>query len=158
MPWMQEICSAQQCTKNTTLSNQQTHRRSSISHLLRKCGKLEVTVPSPPPPLLFKGGYYSKGKGGLLRLVGHKRRAKKDSARVPLVGYGNSNVLMSFFVFFLHCASPRYPRCSNVFGVQMSFPFGMGWVAGVPSRLMDIVMIVSSLHATALNNMMTQTL
>ena len=35
-------------TNNTTLSNQETHRRSSISKLGSKFGKQKVTVPSPP--------------------------------------------------------------------------------------------------------------
>ena len=60
MLWMQEILSTQQCTNNTTLSNQQTHKRSSTFNLLSKFGKLKVMVPSPPQ-LLIKGGYYSRG-------------------------------------------------------------------------------------------------
>ena len=47
---------AQQCTNNSTLSNRQTHRRTSISNPLRKCGKWKVLVPSPPR-LLGKGAY-----------------------------------------------------------------------------------------------------
>ena len=50
-------------TNNTTLSNQQTHKRGTISNLPSKFGKRKVTVPSPPW-LLFKGGYYSKGGRG----------------------------------------------------------------------------------------------
>ena len=47
VPSMQEIRSTQQCTNNSTLSNQQTHSRTSISNLLRKCGKWKVTFPRP---------------------------------------------------------------------------------------------------------------
>ena len=59
---MQEICSTQQCTNNTTLSSQQMHRRSSVSDLLSKYAKQKVTVPSPPC-LLCKGDYYARGGG-----------------------------------------------------------------------------------------------
>ena len=37
VPSMQEIGSTQQCTNNSTLSNQQTHRRTSISNLHHQC-------------------------------------------------------------------------------------------------------------------------
>ena len=57
---MPEISNTQQCTNNTTLSSQQTHRRSSISDLLSKFAKWKMTVPSHPH-LLCKGAYYAKG-------------------------------------------------------------------------------------------------
>ena len=54
---MQEICSTQQCTNNTTLSSRQTHRRNSVSDLLSKYAEQKVTVSSP------RGDYYARGEG-----------------------------------------------------------------------------------------------
>ena len=74
---MPEICSTQQGTNNTALSNRQTHRRGPISNLLSTFGTRKVTVPSPPP-VLFKGGCCSKGGGGNLEKITASRRSVCD--------------------------------------------------------------------------------
>ena len=61
---MRTLC-PQNLSVNTTLSSQQTHRRSSISVLLSKFAKRKVTVPLPCSPLLLcRGDCYAGGGGG----------------------------------------------------------------------------------------------